>query len=58
MTDGGRIVGRGGVEVAGVVLVGAEGLYVVDESHDATGKDEDEGYDAQSSDDVQPNEHI
>ena len=42
----------------GVVLVGVKSLDVVDECHDAARKDKDEGDDAQSSDDVQSNEHV
>jgi len=40
------------------VLVGVESLDVLDEGHDAARKHEDEGDDAQNSDDIQPNEHI
>lgn len=41
-----------------VVLVGIESLDILDECHDATAEDENEGDDAQSSNDVQSNEHI
>ena len=44
--------------MAGTVLVGVESFDVVDESHDTTREHENEGDDAQSSDDIQSNEHV
>ena len=41
-----------------VVLVGIESLDILNECHDAAAEDQDEGDDAQSSNDVQSNEHI
>jgi hypothetical protein len=58
VTEGRRAVRRERVRAFGIVLVGVKSLDVLDECHDAARKDEDEGDDAQSSDDVQPNEHI
>lgn len=40
------------------ILVGVESLDILDEGQDAARKDENEGYDAQSSDDIQSNEHV
>jgi hypothetical protein len=40
------------------VLVGVESLDVLDEGHDAAREYENEGDDAQSSDDIQSNEHV
>ena len=40
------------------VLEGVESLDVHHEGQDAARKDENEGYDAQSSDDIQSNEHV
>lgn len=58
VAEPGRIGVRERVWVIWSVLVGVEGLDILDECHDAAREDEDEGDDAQSSDDVQPNEHI
>jgi hypothetical protein len=44
--------------VIGSVLVGVESLDVIDEGQDAARKHENEGDDAQSSDDIQSNEHV
>lgn len=58
VTEHRRVTGRERVWAIGVVLVCVEGLNVLDECHDAAPKDEDEGDDAKSSNNVQPNEHI
>jgi len=70
--DAGRLVWNGGVRDiiftdcrgvvrrnrVGSILVGVESLDILDEGHDAARKDENKGDDAQSSDDIQPNEHV
>ena len=41
-----------------IVLVGVESLDVPDQGHDTARKDENEGDDAQGTDDIQSNEHV
>lgn len=53
-----RVVWRDRVRVVRIVLVRVEGPDVLNEGHDATRKDENEGDYAQSSDDIQSNEHV
>jgi len=58
------IVADGGVtrsdpsRVVGTVLEGVESFDVLDEGHDAAREHKNEGDDAQSSDDIQSNEHV
>jgi len=58
VTEGRGAVRRERVRTIGIVLVGVKSLNVLNEGHDAARKDEDEGDNAQSPDDVQPNEHV
>ena len=58
VADGRRVIRRDPGRVAGTVLEGVEGFDVLDEGHDAAREHEDEGDDAQSSDDIQSNEHV
>jgi len=58
VADGRRVTRGDPSRVTWTVLVRVESLDVVDEGHDAAREYENEGDDAQSSDDIQPNENI
>jgi len=58
VADGRRVTRGDPSRVTWTVLVRVESLDVVDEGHDAARENENEGDDAQGSDDIQSDEHV